>query len=43
VKKSTGKLYWYGLGGKVLTETDLSGNNPTEYVFFAGGADIVSL
>ena len=36
VKKSSGKLYWYGLGGEVLTETDLSGNNPTEFVFFGG-------
>ena len=36
VKKDNGKLYWYGLGGEVLTETDLSGNNPTEYVFFNG-------
>jgi len=29
-------LYWYGLGSEVLVETDLSGNNPTEYVFFDG-------
>lgn len=36
VKKSNGTLYWYGVGGEVLTETDLAGNNPTEYVFFAG-------
>jgi len=36
VKKSNGKLYWYGLGGEVLTETDLGGNYPTEYVFFGG-------
>jgi RHS repeat-associated protein len=40
VKKSNGKLYWYGLGSDPLDETDLAGNtNNTsfkEYVFFAG-------
>jgi RHS repeat-associated protein len=36
VKKENGKLYWYGLGREVLTETDLGGNYPTEYVFFGG-------
>ena len=36
VKKDSGKLYWYGLNGEVLTKTDLSGNNPNEYVFFGG-------
>ena len=36
VKKSNGKLYWFGLGGAMLAETDLSGNNPTEFVFFGG-------
>lgn len=36
VKKSNGKLYWYGVYGEVLTETDLSGNNPTEYIYFNG-------
>jgi len=30
------KLYWYGPGGAVLAETDGSGNNPNEYVFFGG-------
>ncbi len=36
VKKASGKLYWYSIGGEVLTETDLSGNNPTEYIFLNG-------
>jgi RHS repeat-associated protein len=36
VKKSNGELYWYGTGPDPLLETDLSGNNPTEYVFFNG-------
>jgi len=36
VKKSNGKLYWFGLGGAVLAETDLSGNNPTEQIYFGG-------
>jgi RHS repeat-associated protein len=30
------KLYWYGSGGEILAETDGSGNNPNEYVFFGG-------
>jgi RHS repeat-associated protein len=37
VQKSSGKLYWYGMSGlDALLETDLAGNNPTEYVFFGG-------
>jgi len=39
VKKSNGStntLYWYGPGGEVLEETDLSGNLQNEYVFFGG-------
>ncbi len=40
VKKSSGKLYWYGMGANVLDETDLAGNtnNSTfnEYAFFGG-------
>jgi len=37
VKKSNGKLYWYGGGGlDALLETDAAGNTPTEYVFFGG-------
>lgn len=36
VKKSSGKLYWYGAGSEVLLETDLAGNSPDEYIFFAG-------
>jgi RHS repeat-associated protein len=36
VSKSNGKLYWYGSGGDILAETDASGNNPTEYIFFGG-------
>jgi len=33
---SNGTLYWYGVAGEVLLETDSAGNNPKEYVFFAG-------
>jgi RHS repeat-associated protein len=36
VKKSSGTLYWNGLDGTPLAETDLSGNTTNEYVFFAG-------
>ena len=36
VEKSTGKLYWYGGTGLPVTETDLAGNNPAEYVLFGG-------
>jgi RHS repeat-associated protein len=36
VKKSNGKLYWYGLGLDVLLETDAAGNTPDEYIFFGG-------
>jgi RHS repeat-associated protein len=36
VKKSNGKLYWNDLSGNTLVETDLAGNNPDEYIFFAG-------
>jgi RHS repeat-associated protein len=36
VKKSNGKLYWYGLSADALVETDASGSNPTEYIFFGG-------
>jgi RHS repeat-associated protein len=35
VKKSNGTLYWRGLSGNVLAETDLNGNITSEYVFFA--------
>jgi hypothetical protein len=30
------KLYWYGSGGEVLSETDAAGNIQNEYVFFGG-------
>ena len=36
VKKSNGKLYWYGLKGEVLAESDLSGNITMEYIYFSG-------
>lgn len=39
VKKSSaslGTLYWRGISGDVLTETDLSGNVNSEYVYFSG-------
>jgi RHS repeat-associated protein len=34
VKKSNGKLYWYGMGSDPLDESDLSGNMTSEFVFF---------
>ena len=30
------KLYWYGSGGEILSETDAAGNVQNEYVFFGG-------
>jgi RHS repeat-associated protein len=36
VKKSSGALYWYGMGSDALNETDLSGNLANEYIFFGG-------
>src|SRR5208282_2704505 len=30
------KLYWYGSGGEILSETDAVGNIQNEYVFFGG-------
>ena len=36
VKKSNGKLYWYGLGGEVLAESNLSGTVTAEYIYFGG-------
>jgi RHS repeat-associated protein len=36
VKKDNGKLYWYGPGGEVLAESDLSGNVTSEYIYFGG-------
>jgi RHS repeat-associated protein len=36
VKKSSGKLYWYGMGSDALLETDASGTVTDEYVFFNG-------
>ncbi len=30
------KLYWYGSGGEILSETDAAGNTLNEYVFFGG-------
>jgi RHS repeat-associated protein len=36
VKKSSGKLYWYGDGTDALDETDASGNLTDEYMFFGG-------
>ncbi len=34
VKKSNGRLYWYGAGSEVLAESDLAGNFSDEYMFF---------
>jgi hypothetical protein len=36
VEKSSGTLYWYGLGSAALLETDSGGGTPTEYVFLGG-------
>ncbi len=36
VQKSSGTLYWYGMSGDSLVETNLQGNNATEYFFFGG-------
>lgn len=33
VEKSDGTLYWYGVDGNVLDQTDLSGNVTSEYVY----------
>jgi len=35
-EKSNGKIYWYGLGGEILDESNLSGSITDEYVFFGG-------
>jgi hypothetical protein len=36
VEKSSGVLYWRGVDGNVLAETDTSGGTINEYIFFAG-------
>jgi RHS repeat-associated protein len=36
VKKSSGKLYWYGMGSDPLSESDASGNLTAEYIFMSG-------
>ena len=36
VKKVSGKLYWTGTAPDALVETDLSGGNSSEYIFFNG-------
>jgi RHS repeat-associated protein len=36
VKKSNGTLYWYGLQGEVLADSDLNGTVQYEYVYFNG-------
>jgi RHS repeat-associated protein len=36
VEKSSGTLYWYGPRGEVLGETNTSGSDQNEYVFFGG-------
>jgi RHS repeat-associated protein len=35
-KKSNGTLCWRGLGGEILAETNLSGTNLREFVYFGG-------
>ncbi|MBI3895051.1 MAG: hypothetical protein HY313_03880 [Acidobacteria bacterium] len=32
----SGKLYWYGINGEVLAESDLSGTVTAEYIYFNG-------
>jgi RHS repeat-associated protein len=34
VQKSSGKLYWYGIGSDPLAESDAAGNVTDEYIFF---------
>ncbi len=36
VEDSSPTLYWYGMGGRVLAETDTSGDTVNEYIFFDG-------
>jgi RHS repeat-associated protein len=36
MKKSSGTVYWFGVGSDALDETDLSGNLTNEYMFFGG-------
>jgi RHS repeat-associated protein len=40
VQKSSGKLYWYGMGANTMDETDLTGSTTNsafnEYVYFSG-------
>jgi RHS repeat-associated protein len=36
VKKSNGKLYWYGMDSDPLSESDLTGNITDDYIFFKG-------
>jgi RHS repeat-associated protein len=36
VQKSNGKIYWHSMDGKVLNESDLSGNVQEWYVYFNG-------
>ncbi len=36
MEKSSGTLYWYGSGGEVLAESNLSGTVNEEYIFFGG-------
>jgi RHS repeat-associated protein len=36
VQKSSGKLYWYGAGDDVLSETSLTGTPVADYIFFNG-------
>jgi RHS repeat-associated protein len=40
IKKSTGTLYWTGVGSSALTESDSSGNLSSDYIFF--GADRIA-
>jgi RHS repeat-associated protein len=36
VEKANGTIYWYGMGGEVLTESALDGTSPVDYIYFGG-------
>jgi RHS repeat-associated protein len=36
VEKSNGTLYWYGTSSDPIAETDASGNDQNEYIYFTG-------
>jgi RHS repeat-associated protein len=34
--KSSEKMFWYGAGGELLTETDVNGIYPTDFIYYGG-------